>query len=75
MKETGEGKKNELDFLVLLILSLQDWVRCHLVFYNWKVQRNSGLTLSKATINLRVSSVVSIPELRNRTDIYFKKYF
>ena len=37
--------------------------------------RIRGLTLSKAEINLSLSSVVCMPELHNRIDIYLKKYF
>ena len=36
---------------------------------NWKVERNSGLTLSKAEINLSLSFVVCMPELHIRIDI------
>ena len=43
--------------------------------YNWKIERKSGLTLSKDEINLRVSSAVNMPELHNRIDIYLNKYF
>ena len=37
--------------------------------------RNSGVTFSKAEIILRVSSVLNMPELHNKIDIYLKKYF